>query len=53
MLTLDELKERLAEQIDPDLVVELLELTTEEILDRFFDKLEEKRYMFSDYDDAE
>jgi|TARA_R100000951_G_scaffold177_2_gene793 hypothetical protein len=38
--TIEELVEYLVEFYDPDLVVEILEITTEELCDRFDDKLE-------------
>lgn len=38
-LTLEELKERIIDEYDPDLVVEALEITTEELLEHFEDKL--------------
>jgi len=38
-LTLEELKERLLETYDPDDFLEFLEITSEELLDRFEDKL--------------
>tara|TARA_E500000331_G_scaffold357659_1_gene420241 strand:- start:187 stop:378 length:192 start_codon:yes stop_codon:yes gene_type:complete len=37
-LTLEELKERLLETYDPDDFLEFLEITSEELLDRFEDK---------------
>ncbi len=38
-LTLEELKEKLAEQHDPDTLIELLNLTSEEIVEAFTDKI--------------
>ncbi len=38
-LTLEELKEKLMENYDPDDLLEFLELSSEEILDRFEDKV--------------
>ena len=38
-LTLDEIKEKLLDVYDPDDLIEALEITSEEILDRFEDKL--------------
>jgi hypothetical protein len=38
-LTLDEIKERLLQQYDPDDLIEALQISSEEILDRFEDKL--------------
>jgi hypothetical protein len=38
-LTLEEVKERLLKTFDPDDLLEALQITSEEILDRFEDKL--------------
>lgn len=38
-LTLDEIKERLLNHYDPDDLLEALQISSEEILDRFEDKL--------------
>ena len=38
-LTLEELKEKLMDNYDPDDLLEFLELSSEEILDRFEDKV--------------
>jgi len=38
-LTMEEIKERLLQRYDPDDLVESLDLSSEEILDRFEDKL--------------
>lgn len=40
ILTLEELCERLKERVDPDLLVEELELSTEQLVDRFSDIIE-------------
>lgn len=49
--TLDELMERLAERLDPEEILELLQITTEELVGAFedkirenFDRLEEEMY---------
>ena len=39
MLTLEEIKERILKLYDPDDLLEGLQITAEEILDRFEDKL--------------
>lgn len=39
MLTLEETKERLLKTYDPDDLLEALQITSEELLDRFEDKL--------------
>lgn len=41
-LTIEELKDRIAAQVDPDDIVELLDISSEELLERFTDKVEEK-----------
>ena len=38
-LTLEEIKERLLKTMDPDDLLEVLQVTSEEMLDRFEDKL--------------
>lgn len=38
-LTLHELKEKMLERYDPDLLVEILEISAEELLEAFEDKL--------------
>ena len=38
-LTMDEIREKILDRYDPDDLVDYLELTSEEILDRFEDKL--------------
>lgn len=42
ILTLEELCERLRERVDPDLLLEELGLSTEDLVDRFEDKIEAK-----------
>ena len=51
MLTLEELKEVLCDHLDPDDIVEALEISTEELLDMFEDKLRANRYKFLDYEE--
>ena len=53
MLTPQELADRVAERYDPDLLVEVLELSSKEILDAFMDKFIEKREKFYDDDEHE
>jgi hypothetical protein len=48
MLTLTELKERVIQEYDPDLLVEVLEITTEELLERFEDKFIENIESFEE-----
>lgn len=42
MYTLEELKELLVERVDPDLLVDELGLSTQEIVDRFDDKIAQR-----------
>lgn len=53
MLTLEELKWVVKEHYDPDLLVELLDISSEEIVERFADKIEEFRYKFIDDGEGE
>jgi hypothetical protein len=45
-LTLEEIKERLLKTLDPDDLLEALQITSEEILERFEDKLINRLDMF-------
>ena len=47
-LTLEEIKERLLRFYDPDDLLESLQITSEEILDRFADKLINRLEKFED-----
>jgi|TARA_R100000951_G_scaffold88309_1_gene76317 chaperonin GroEL (HSP60 family) len=52
-LTLNELKERIVqENIDPCTLCEVLDITVEDILHEFEDKLMDKREEFDDVDDT-
>ena len=52
--TLEELKERLVDQYDPDEIVELLDLSTEQIVEAFEDLVIKYRYKFDETgDDSE
>ena len=53
MLTPQELAERVAERYDPDLLVEILDLSSKQILDAFMDEFIEKREKFNDLDEHE
>ena len=51
-LTLNELKERIVQEaIDPCTICEVLDITTEDLLHEFEDKLIDKREEFEDDDD--
>ena len=41
-LTLEELKQLLKERVDPDLLLEELNISTEELVDRFEDKIAQR-----------
>jgi hypothetical protein len=43
MITFYELKDKLLQTKDPDELVELLDISSEELLDKFEDKIEERR----------
>lgn len=47
-LTLEEIRERLLQQYDPDDLLEALQISSEEILDRFEDKLIRKLDSFQE-----
>ena len=47
-LTLDEIKERLLQHYDPDDLLEALQISSQEILDRFEDKLLRKLDQFTE-----
>jgi hypothetical protein len=42
MLTLEELMDRLLTQMDPDDILDLLQISTEDLLDKFSDRIEER-----------
>ncbi|MDC0529229.1 hypothetical protein OAO19_03060 [Gammaproteobacteria bacterium] len=50
-LTLEELKEKLLKECDPDEIVEQLDLSTEDLLEAFTDRLDEKSYRFQEFDE--
>lgn len=50
---IEELKEKIIEQIDPDLFVELLNISTEELCEAFHDRIEENRGVFEDLEEDE
>ena len=52
-LTLEELKELITARCDPDEVVELLDISTEDLLEYFEDKLIEHRHKFKDLENDE
>lgn len=51
MRVLAELKELIVERMDPDLVLELLDISTEELCDAFEMKIEEHRELFEDLEE--
>ena len=53
MLTLDELLEKISDHYDPDLIVDILEITSEELMMYFDYKVAEMRYKFIDLEEEE
>ena len=53
MLTLDELMEKIADHYDPDLIVDILEITSEELMMYFDDKVADMRYKFVDFEEKD
>ena len=53
MLTLDELLEKISEHYDPDLIVDILEITSEELMMYFDDKVADMRYKFVDLEEKD
>lgn len=47
-LTMDEIREKILDRYDPDDLIEFLELSSQEILDRFEDKLINRLEMFEE-----
>mgnify|MGYP005989669927 FL=1 len=47
-LTMDEIREKILDRYDPDDLIDFLELTSKEILDRFEDKLINRLEMFEE-----
>lgn len=47
-LTMDEIREMILKRYDPDDLIDYLELTSQEILDRFEDKLINRLEMFEE-----
>lgn len=47
-LTMDEIREKILDRYDPDDLIDFLELTSSEILDRFEDKLINRLEMFEE-----
>ena len=52
-ITLDVLKQRVAERYDPDYLVDVLDISSEELLEAFELKLIEKQDEFSEVEDDE
>tara|TARA_R110000772_G_scaffold1242_2_gene4390 strand:- start:791 stop:964 length:174 start_codon:yes stop_codon:yes gene_type:complete len=48
MFTLEELKEKIVETYDPDLLVDLLKVTTKELVEAFTDQIEEMADFFEE-----
>lgn len=48
MFTIEELKEKIVETYDPDLLIEVLKLTTEELVELVQDRIEEMADFFEE-----
>ncbi len=46
MFTIEELKEKIVENYDPDLLVDVLEVTTEELVEALSDQIQEMADFF-------
>lgn len=54
MLTLIELKQRMKEQLNPDELVEILNISSEELVETFQDKIEERfDYFLGEFDNED
>ena len=51
-LTPDELAERVAERYDPDMIVEILGISSKQLIDAFFEEFIEKRDKFKDEEET-
>tara|TARA_R100001126_G_C4853399_1_gene163196 strand:- start:112 stop:285 length:174 start_codon:yes stop_codon:yes gene_type:complete len=51
-LTPDELAERVAERYDPDIIVEVLGISSRQLIDAFFEEFIEKRDKFKDEEET-
>ena len=49
-LTIEELKEKILAEYDPDDLLSQLEISSEELLDAFEDRLIDKAYRFEEFD---
>ena len=47
-LTPDELAERVAERYDPDMIVEILGISSRQLIDALFEEFIDKRHKFKD-----
>lgn len=52
-LTIEELKDKIIQEFDPDDLLSELDISTEELLDAFEDKVVAKAYRFEDFDETE
>lgn len=53
MFTLEELKEKIVETYDPDLLVEVLKLTTEDLVEALSDRIEDMADFFEEEFEAD
>jgi len=52
-ITIDELSDILKERLDPDLIVEILDISSEELVDRFTDLIEDRKETIIQYVEIE
>lgn len=52
-MTLEELKKRILAECDPDEVVEELDISTEDLIEAFEDRLEDRKFRFLEFEDDE
>ena len=52
-LTTDELKQKVLRDFDPDDIIESLEITSEQLLDAFEDRLIAKAFKFLEFDEED
>ena len=50
-MTTEELKQKVILEFDPDDILDALEISSEDLLDRFEDRLIDKAYKFMEFDD--
>lgn len=52
-LTTEDVRDKILEEYDPDDLIEALDISTEDLLDKFWDRLEDNSYKFMEFGDEE